>query len=144
MTSRVRPPAAWIAIVDARCGRLLRRGKTGNGRLRLDETESIEERWEEREHGRPSMLGGKGRSYAPWKHEDEERRRRFARELARWLESTLARPEVETLDVYCSRTILGALRKALGDRTGEALRLEAGDLTDLSPVQLLNHPALSR
>jgi hypothetical protein len=132
-----RPHPTWVALVDTRCGRLLRRGATAAGRPRLDELDRLDEAWVEREHGRPSMLAGKGRSFASHAHEDEERRRRFAREIARWLQAALDRPDVDVLDVHCARPMLGELRKALRVRHAGRLRLAAGDLSDLTPAQLL-------
>jgi hypothetical protein len=38
--------------------------------------------------------------------------------------------------------MLGPLRKRLGTSGGKPVRIRAGDLSDLSPGQLLRHPAL--
>jgi hypothetical protein len=133
----------WFAIVDGRCGRLMVLSRTPQGRPHIEEVDRIDEVWEEREHHRPFFLGGKGRGHAAWRHEEEERARRFAGQLGNWLGEHLERDGCTGMTVFCAPSMLGALRKACPSSLTQRLRLRAADLAPLPTAQLIRHPAIA-
>ena len=112
-----RKSKTWIFIVDNGRGRLLKGAPAPRGRFHLELDDSIENTWEEHERGRPSPLTGKdGRSYASVGHEDEEMMRRFARDVAGWLDEKTRRLDIDRLALFAPPRFLGALRQAWSPR----------------------------
>ena len=62
MADRPSSGSAWIALLDARQGRLLEATRTDRGSLHLEERDRLDEEWEEKEHLRqaPSVYPDRG------------------------------------------------------------------------------------
>jgi protein required for attachment to host cells len=133
----------WIVVVDTRRARLLEVSRTAHGRVHVEERAALEEQWDEREHHRPSMLASKGRSFAQPAHELEERRRRFAREVARWVAKQLDEHRVEAAPLLCAASLLGELRTACPAALLARLEVRQCDVARLTPAQLADHPAIA-
>ena len=132
----------WIAVLDSRAGRLLELSRTPHGRLHLELRDQIRETWEEKQHGRPSLLAGTGRTAAPFAHEDEERLRRFAQEAAAWLGRETQRRGLGQVVVFCGKALLGALRSECPAAVARRLELRGEDFAGLDLVQLAEHPTV--
>lgn len=144
-SARPLPPAApgpcEAFVVDARRARRLRLSRTPRGSLHVDELDRLDEAWDEKQHGRPSMLAARGRSYAGIRHEREERRQRFAREVARWLQRQVPADD-GAVTVFCAQPLLGALRKCAAGALLRRVRLREGDLGWLNRRDLSRHEAI--
>jgi protein required for attachment to host cells len=135
----------WIFIVDNGRGRLLKGAPAPRGRFHLELDDSIENKWEEHQRGRPSPLTGKdGRSYASVGHEDEEMMRRFARDVAGWLEEKTRRLDIDRLALFAPPRFLGALRQAWSPRLALCVDEFEGDLGYMGPGDLVRHRAIAR
>jgi protein required for attachment to host cells len=132
----------WFAVVDRRRGRLFEARRLPTGRLHVDERGQVLELWDEKQHHRPYMLSAHGRSVASFAHEDEERLRRFGRQLARWLVDAVREQAPSRLTVYCAPPLVGALRRSLPPRMLARLELRPEDLAGLTPGEMAAHPAV--
>jgi len=113
MTERTLP---WIVVADRHVARLLEPSFTEHERLHLEERGSIEDTWEQHEHGRPSpRMGKNGHTYASEPHEFEERSRRFAREFVEWIGTKRVSHSIEQLEVFLAPRFLGYVRKQQGE-----------------------------
>ncbi|MHC4128268.1 MAG: host attachment protein [Planctomycetota bacterium] len=140
-----RKSKTWIFIVDNGRGRLLKGAPAPRGRFHLELDDSIENTWEEHQRGRPSPRAGKERrSYASVGHEDEEMMRRFARDVAGWLDEKTRRLGIDRLALFAPPRFLGALRQAWSPRL--ALRVDEfeGDLGYMGAGDLVRHRAIAR
>ncbi len=133
---------AWIAVLDSRAGRLFELSRTPHQRLHLELRDQIAETWEEKQHGRPSLLAGTGRTAAPFAHEDEERLRRFAQESAVWLGHVVEHRKLGLLAVFCGKHLLGALRSECPASLASRLQLHGEDLAGLDSQELAAHHAV--
>ena len=135
----------WIFIVDNGKGRLLKGTAAPRGRFHLELDDSIENEWEEHEHGRPSPRAGKeGHSYASMGHEDEEMMNRFARTVATWLEQKTTRHRIDNLALFAPPRFLGALRQAWSPRLASRVTEHEGDLGYMGPGDLVRHQSIAR
>lgn len=135
----------WIFVVDSGRGRLLRGSSVPPGRPHLEEDESIENTWEEHEHGRPSPRVGKaGHSYASRGHEDEEMMHRFAKDVAAWLERKAKQNNIQNLSLFAPPRFLGALRQAYSPHLSARITEHEGDLGYMSAGDLARHRVISR
>lgn len=135
------PPAPReVFVLDARRARRLLLTRTARGSLHVEELDRLLETWDEKQHHRPSMLSARGRSFASNSHEREERRQRFARDVARWLRRSL--PDGRDIPVLCPTPLLGALRRELGPRLAARLELRSCDLGWLNRRELAGHAAI--
>jgi protein required for attachment to host cells len=128
-------------------GSLSSASAAGLPRLRLELAERITSPWTDfHEHGRPAALG-RGPSaksvqhFASEGHERDELERRFAANVAAWIESRAgAAPEAAKV-VFADPRFLGHLRRAV-----EAIRLEAsierGEFSWMRPAELGAHPTI--
>lgn len=132
----------WIAVLDSRAGRLFELSRTPQQRLHLELRDQIKELWEEKQHGRPSLLAGTGRTAAPFAHEDEERLRRFAKETAAWLGRELQRHGLDQVTVFCGKALLGSLRNECPAALAPRLDLRGEDIAGLNLKELAEHPAV--
>lgn len=162
--------AEWFAVVDERHARLLRMDVVFGDRPHVAEEARLESRWEdEHQHGRPAMLGrasaglapgpgpgaGPRPSFASRGHEQQEERRRFARDIRGWLDAEGRRRGLAELTVFAAPRVFGDLRDlvdpaaiAAGDAAagdpgrGPAIRLQELELTRLHADELARHPAV--
>lgn len=133
----------WIALVDARAGRLLHGRPQPAGRYRLDEQDAIHNQWEQHQRGRPSPLSGKdGRSYASVGHEDEQMAQRFAKDVVKWLEKQTAKRDIDRLAVFAPPRFLGELRKAYPASLAGRIEEREGDYVNMRNGELLGNPAI--
>jgi protein required for attachment to host cells len=78
-------------------------------------------------------------------HDVEERERRFAGEMVKWLQKRAKRREIDRLVIFATSRMLGLLRKAriglfgghLEELEGNLMRLEAGQLAKHPMVRVL-------
>jgi len=134
----------WALLADSTRGRLIRLTASDNGHPIIRETAHIEEHWEEKEHHRASPLGPDkaGHSYASHHHEDEERLRRFAGELARWTLGSLTPQQIHALTVCAPPRVMGALRRAWPAGVIQSIHEIEIDVAGWSMSRLARHPAL--
>ncbi len=136
-------PILWFATADRRRARLLACRSTLHKRLHVEEASGLEEKWEEREHGRPSALAGmNGHTYASFHHEEEERIHRFAKEIAHWLEREVQQRDLARIDLFAAPRLLGELRGLLPSALAGRLVEHEGDLNHVSLGELAKHPAI--
>jgi protein required for attachment to host cells len=139
---------SWIATVDERRARIFRCTRTLRHGWHVEEhgvaLRNIHE--EDHERRRPAILGSGPHTMPPheagWGHEQQEEQRRFARDVAHWLEERLVRSEIDALRVFAPTRFLGLLREYLPERTRGTLRLMEGELAQLRPHELAEHPAV--
>ena len=135
----------WVLTADEGVGRLLRVERTASGRAHVAVGDEIHDTWKEHQHGSPSPLTGKsGYRRAPWGHEDETRRKRFAREIAVWLERQAEDLHIDCISVFAPPRFLGALRDAWSPRLAIRVDEHHGDLTHLSPGHLACYDSIIR
>ncbi len=104
---------AWAVLADETRAKLLHCGPSPNGSPHVDQIDTFETTWEGHQHGRPSPLKAKnGHTHAAPGHEKEEARRRFAQELANWLDKQIARHDIDHLAIFGPSRFLSALRGA--------------------------------
>jgi protein required for attachment to host cells len=140
--------AHWICLADTRTCRLLRATRTGNGRWHLDEIDTLANQWEDdKEHGRPNALARVSEragapSFAGRGHQQEEGRRRFARDAAAWIAARLGRHEIDRLELFAAPSMVGELRHAADRRTRSLAREHEADLNSIPIGDLARHPAI--
>ena len=140
----LKPKDKWILVADSEHARLLQGTLLAHGRVHLDEKDKIATTFVAGEHHRPSTLSGHGHSaHASFGHEHEEKLAHFARELAKWLEKQLTAHKIETCALFAPARFLGALRKELGKPVAARLTQHDGEITKLTPGQLVDHPAVA-
>lgn len=145
----------WIVTADNRRASLFSCRKTPGGELNVEHVRTLENAHEnEHEHHRPSSLGGAERrgtktravgSAAPHSaspgHAVDEEQRRFAHEVAGWLDRASKELSVEGVAVFAAPHLLGLLRSQKG-KIGATTELLEGELTHLRPHELAEHPAV--
>ena len=135
----------WVVVVDGERARLLRGIKT-NGRPHLDLISTIEnDHLEDKEYGRPTMLRGGGGTnptlLAPG-HQHEERMKRFAREIATWLQKARSEHAVGTFEVIAPKRLMGALRPEWPKDLEAHVREHQAELNWIEVGQLVKHPVV--
>lgn len=142
----------WIVVSDERVARLVSLKRVSGGRWRAEERRSRASRWADyHEHHRPSALGGRSGSshkhFSPGFSEAEarEERRRFARDVARWIEHDCRNvlDEDSRVAVFAAPGFFGTLREELGERH-RRMALHELELTRLRPDELVEHPSVQR
>ncbi len=135
----------WIFIVDSGRGRLLKGAPAPRGRFHLELDDSIENTWQEHQRGRPSRRAGReGHSYASWGHEDEEMLKRFARNVADWLDDKVRRLNIDRVALFAPPRFLGALRQAGSPRLAIRVEEHEGDLGYMAPGDLVRHRSIAQ
>ncbi len=142
----------WIVTLGARRGRLIKAATEPAGRWRTEQIDEIRNRWEGyHERGRPVGLSkGNGRrgtsegySFAAGSHDGEEMRRRFARDVSRWLIRHIKRQSMESVDVFAPPSILGTLRDEMPRNLNGRIRVHQGQLNPIGVGKLPEHSAIS-
>jgi protein required for attachment to host cells len=136
----------WVVVVDGERARLLR-GSKANGRPHLDLVGTIEnDHLEDKQYGRPTMLrGGAGTSptlLAPG-HQQEERMKRFARDVAAWLHKTRAEHAVATFEVIAPKRLMGALRPEWPKDLEPHVSEHQVELNWMEVGELVKHPVVA-
>jgi protein required for attachment to host cells len=134
--------SVWFAVLDSRLGHLVEMRRLPSGSLHLEVRADLKEDWEEKQHHRPYMLAGDGRSYASAGHEDEERLRRFGKQAAHWLAERMAAAHIDHVTVFTSARMLGALRPALPEALRDRVTTREDNLALLRTAELAAHPAI--
>ena len=125
----------WFALADSGHCRLLSCRVTEPRAPHVQEHESLENCGPEQEHARPASQGGAT-------HHVEERERRFAGEIAEWLERRTEQHNITSLMVYAPARMLGALRKVRHRYMNSSVEARQGDLMRLSAGELALHPII--
>lgn len=124
---------AWFALADAESCRLLRCSLTKQGTQHVEEYDAIKNTLPEQEHIRPMTNGG-------MTHHVENKQRRFAGEIVKWLQTQAGEREIDALVIFAPPRMLGVLRMVpLGALKGHIEELR-GDLMRLNAGQLADHP----
>lgn len=145
-------PCRWILTADRRRAALYACARAPGGRVHLEEVCSIRNEHEaEHERGRPAILGGAERrgaraassalaspQAASFGHTEAEERRRFARDVSRWLEQARRELMLDPLSVLAPPHLLGLLRDEMGGLVRPA-DFHAADLAHLPVVELAEH-----
>jgi protein required for attachment to host cells len=129
---------AWFALADAEHCRLLCCRFTRRATQHVEEHDAIENTFPEQEHARPTTEGG-------MTHDVEEKERRFAGQIVKWLQEKAEEHEIDRLVIFAPPRMLGLLRKAppgllkghLEELQGNLMRLEAGQLAQHPMVREL-------
>ncbi len=138
-------PKRWLFIVDRGGGRLLRGETTPAGHVHLDVVDTVENRWQEHEHGRPSPLKYKdGHSHAAWTHEDETMLHRFAKDVAEWLDEATGRLGIERVALFAPPRLIGELRRTMTPALAQRVEQHEGDLGYMGPGELVRQPLVAR
>jgi len=118
-------------------------------RVHVERRGELRSPWEDfHDRGRPNRLGQGPSANAVQRYADEHREplelsRRFARDVAAWIEVQRrdAGPGSAAMPVFAAPRFLGQLRQALGD-AGGGIDLRAGELRTMSAAQLSRHPEI--
>lgn len=138
----------WIATVDARRARMFRCHPTRQHAWRLEEAEvALRNPWEQaHERGRPNYMP-KGPQAGPHHaategRQEEEGQRRFAKDVAGWLDAHLK--NVSQVPVVCfgPAKFLGSVRDALPRHALTSVVFRDLELSQMQPSQLAQHPAV--
>ena len=130
----------WIVLANDHQARLISAKRTPTGRCHLSETEAIENPIPTHDRGRPIALHGMtGHSYADNLRTLDEERRRFARQLSRWIHTLLQRHDVQHLTVFAPPKLIGCLRVAIKKDHTERIDLIVENLMRLSNDSLRCH-----
>lgn len=123
----------WFALADAEHCRLLCCHRTKRSTPHVSEHGALENTFPEHEHLRPQTGDG-------MTHDIEEKERRFAGEIVKWIREQAKQREIDRLVVFATSRMLGLLRKArIGLSSGQLEELE-GNLMRLEAGQLAEHP----
>lgn len=133
----------WVVVVDGERARLLR-GTRPNGRPHLDLVSTIEnDHLEDKQYGRPTLMrGGTNPTLLAPGHQQEERAKRFAREIANWLTKTHRDSHVASFDVFAPPRLMGALRQEWSKELGPHIREHQAELNWIGDGQLAKHPVI--
>lgn len=144
-----------IVLADGRRASMFACGRTPLGGVQLERVATLtNQHGAEHEPGRPVPGGGaewsgprsrSGLGAAPQAvavgHSREDERRRFAREVVRWLAEFRDKADVGRVTLFAPPRVLAMLR-AEGAERDEWLVLREGDLAHLRLTELATHPAL--
>jgi protein required for attachment to host cells len=135
----------WLVIADNRRTRLLQGSLTAAGSPHLEESGEIDNAWEEREHGRPGLrMGAKStQSYPAVTHEKEEEERRYAGQVATWLDKEAVARQIDAFVVFAPDRLLGTLRKTWSPKLRGMTKERHGDFAHLTIGELTAHPAIT-
>jgi protein required for attachment to host cells len=131
-------PHAWFALADAEHCRLLCCRLTPQGTRHVEEQGVLDNTWPGQEHARPMSQAGAT-------HDIEEAERRFAGEMAGWLQKRAEAHAMDHLVIFAPPRMLGVLRKAafgalrgdLEEIKGDLMRLDVGQLADHALIRKL-------
>lgn len=133
----------WIATADSRAARILYVTFPGHERLHVDAVASLDEDWDEHQHGRPSpRASGNRHSGASEGHEGEERLQRFARSVSEWMETEFESHGVDHLHLFAAPRVWGHLREQLSGPVARMVTGQVLDLAHLRPSELAVHAAV--
>lgn len=145
MTTTATSATTWIVLANDHQARLLSARRTPTGRCQVVERDEIESPMPTRDRGRPSALNGmSGHSYADNLRALQEERRRFAKQLARWIDALLKRPAINKLTVFAPSRMIGSLREVLGAKHRGQIQLIDENLINMPSDTLCRHPAITR
>ncbi len=136
-----------LAVCDARSATMFIGTIAPAGWVHLVETSTLKSRWRDfHEHGRPTKLGMGSPSgsmpRSPDEHrEPEELMRRFAREVATWLDQAATETPGSQLYAFAAPRFLGCLRDELG-RGSPSIELIRGELCGLRAGEIAAHPSV--
>lgn len=135
----------WLFLVDRSGGRLLQITHTFQGRPHIDEKATIENTWEEHQHGRPSPLAAKdGHTNAGYAHEQETILHRFGKDITIWLKKQVDHHKIDRVHMFAATRLLGELRKTMnGKLNGHVIEHES-ELMPLRNDELLKHPSVQK
>lgn len=134
-TSVERRNHAWCALADAEHCRLLCCRLTQQGTQHVDEYGAFDNTLPEQEHMRPATGGGET-------HDVEENERRFAAEIAKWLQKQAKNCELDRLTIFATPRMLGVLRNTSFGVIKGGMKQIQGDLMRLNAGQLAEHPMI--
>lgn len=131
----MKQPDVWVLAVDDHEARLLH-GRTLRSRHHLDLVDTLENRWrtDALEHEVPR---------SELECRNSERLRRYAKEVAGWLEVEVARHGFGAVDVFAAPRVLGALRRALCPTLSARIDLHHGGLGFMSTGDMEHHPPIA-
>lgn len=133
----------WILLADSHRARLLRGSRTGHGRQHLEELGEVQYEPMEREHGRPKSLAGmNGHSYASFKKEEDESRRRFAKKVSEWLDQELRQRWIDRVHVFAPAPFLAVLEREVSKDVAGRMTSKPVELAKLRTAELVEHPAV--
>ncbi len=148
MAETQHPSTRWVLVTDNRWARLVRLTKSAPTGWHADELKTMRSEWEEHHERHDQLLpdrnprGDVPEHFPGWAHKKEEETRRFAHQVAAWLERLAGELEITKIAVFAPDHFLGPLRASWSPRIRSLVTEHAADLTHLRPQQLLEHPAI--
>jgi len=141
MVTTTHPKGHWFVIADAGEARLWCGNVVPPGRYHVVSMAHIAPEAMDHEHGRPSPRTGKTGDTAQ-SHESEEQWRRCAKQVAAWVEDQMDQRRLETVVLFASPRLLGALRATTGLIADPRVETHEADLTGLDSRALRDHPKI--
>ncbi len=139
----------WIVTSDNRWARLVRCRLNSGGRWHAEEIETLRSDWEpHHERHDPALPDRTPRPAVPerapgWAHKKEEQTKRFAHQVAEWLQRHAHERAMRELWVFAPDHALGPLRAAWSASLRPIIHDHPADLTHLTPAKLTEHPAIA-
>lgn len=134
----------WVLVADLEGGRLLEcTRKPPQGWCHLEERDAIRNDWESHDlGGKPTRVAPGGGSYQNPVTQVADRRQRFAKDLAQWLERKVKEHRIPMIEIFAPPKLRGDLRKATPARLKNQLREHSADLRSMPLSELAKHPAI--
>jgi protein required for attachment to host cells len=143
-TPIIPPTDQWLAVTDNRWAKLVHCTRTKGGRWHAEEVGIIQSGWEEHQNrDTPPSPGKKPEHSAGWAHKKEEETKRFAKEVAAWLEKQGHDRKITHFSVFAPDHFLGPLRANWSARLKPMIADQALDLTHLKVSELVDHPKVA-
>jgi protein required for attachment to host cells len=134
----------WAIVADERSARLISVERTPMDSVQVEEHATLENTQTEHQHSRPSPLASKdGHTHAANPHEEETLRKRFAKELAGWVEKQGQKHGIERIDLFAPAKLMGNLRGEWSpDAPVNNQSMHKLEIAHLSAGQLSRHDAI--
>jgi protein required for attachment to host cells len=142
---------SWLVTADRHRATLYSCGGTERGSLHIEPVRTIENEFDGmHEHHRPDLLGrgptaNAAQHHSSHGHDDEEMLRRFAKQVAEWVAKEHGDAgKSGRYCVFAAPRMLGLLRNEFSRILDDHAELVEGELTQLRPNELAEHPAVKK
>lgn len=136
---------SWIFIVNQNEGRLLHAREVPENRHQLRVRETVRNDWEEHQRGRPQPLAAKnGHTHSSFGHEGETLRRRFAQDVASWLQRKVRKHGIDRVAVLAPPRFLAELKSLWPNNLQCHVDQYECGLSYLDEGELVQHPLIEK
>lgn len=135
----------WVLVADLEGGKLLEcTRKPPQGWCHLEEMDAIDNDWESHDLGgkKAARVSPGGSTYQNPVTQVADRRKRFAKDLAVWLEKKVKQHNIPMVEIFAPPKLRGDLRKATTARLRDRVREHDADLRSMPLSDLAKHPAI--